>query len=535
MADATPSLNEISNFDKDANLVAGSPAVVLDISSGLKGVWDAAHSKAQYDWAKYENHQKQVADWAANHQLDWAGVMQEDIPLLQKQSTAYFQKMAQDPTKLAQIGNDPEFQQLLGNMQKSKSRNTYLKTQYEYADKTPSALTDGNKKKILDFRQGGLDAPIFQFDMPKTIDLGKRISFFTDPKNGFVETTPSSQGKYIIGDGKDAYYTGLIRDQQSGKKLDLEGIKQANRAFYQSNSKDDPKSPFGTKEAADEMFANADKENKDKYTEKYGKDAAREYYVDSVVGGINKGEFEAGKVTFTPDKAFEEANKEKLEKLKAAKEKSLAELNYSWEEGDKDKGVTAFVRLTAGKVQSALATPPTVGTTTNNLYYKLDYTPSELTAFAIPSKKSQKVSEGSEESTITTSQQDIPIEISFVKDKEGKATSKPYRVVFYKKDDQTGAVKIGGDGNPLIDNEKSYNVDQETFMKKMADEYVPKTEQLSAQKDALYKLKEHNSDLSNIDLDVLTTPLRKNTGAKSTTTYSRTPQGTSITTQGKVR
>jgi len=316
MADTTPSLAEIGSFDKDANLVAGRPAQVLDISSGLKGVWDAAHEKAQYDWMKYQNHQKQVGDWAAGHQLDYAGVRNVDIPLIQKMAGEYFQEIAKDPRKVTQIGNDPKWNEIQAQIGKSKGLNSYADTQMKFLEQNPHLLTDENKKRIAAFQNGSIDQKPsdLQIDMPKTMDLGKMTSFFTDPKHGFVVATKGSEVP-LFESGKP---TGLIKVTQDGKSLNLDGIKDATRALYKSNSIQDPKSPYGTKDIADDMFSRADDKIKKDYKERYGDNAAEEFFVNSVTSGISGKEFEGGKTTLEKDVDFERRAKftDDLSKMK---------------------------------------------------------------------------------------------------------------------------------------------------------------------------------------------------------------------------
>jgi hypothetical protein len=344
-----PSLEAINSFDKDANLVAGSPAVVLDISSGLKGVWDAAHEKAQYDWAKYENHQKQVADWAANHQLDWAGVMQEDVPLLQKQSTAYFQKMAQNPSKLAQIGNDPEFQQLLGNMQKSKARNSYLQTQYQFADKDPSVLTDENKKRIADFRQGGLDAPIFQFDMPKTVDLqGLSSKVLTTVEHGGIGKSKQypSQGERVMeGEGDKAIYTGLLRRKEGGIEFDKGQYMNIGNALYDSNQPAGGNQKYSIADASKYMFNKLPDEQKEVFKKENPTNPEKAFWLKSWQEAYRP---EGGKETIKDEQ--DPAYKRETELMLADKRQRqaiyLKNLEFGHSDKEKSEAAKGLVNIT---------------------------------------------------------------------------------------------------------------------------------------------------------------------------------------------
>lgn len=247
MADTTPSLQEISSFSKDPDLVKGSPAVVLDISSGLKAVTEAAHERAQYDWLKYQNHLKQVNDFAQNHQLNFEGVMQEDIPEIEKESQKYYAKIAANPRLITQINQDGDWNRIQGMIAKSKGDNSLLKLQETFRDKNPDLLNDTNNKIALDYRNTGLsrNAGQIQWALPVSIDTNKLA-------DGVLKDSGS-------------HFANVQTENESGQKVpgyffDVKGTKYDKNKFVNnwdgildSNQKIDP---YGhtARQAAENMF-----------------------------------------------------------------------------------------------------------------------------------------------------------------------------------------------------------------------------------------------------------------------------------------
>jgi len=291
MASSEPSLSEISNFDKDANLVKGSAAVPIDLSSGLKGVWDLAHEKAQYDWAKYQNHLKQVSDYAAGHQLDYAGVRSTDIPLISKMANEYYQDIARDPKKLSQIGNDPKWNEIQAKVGQSKQLNSYADKQREFLDKNPHLWTDENKRRYQSFMEGSIDQKPsdFQLDMPKTIDMqGLASKVLTTVERGGIGkakqydpmgervmeevTLPSGQ--------KESIYSGLIRSKKGGIEFGKDDYMNIGNALYSSGQPTGQGSKDSIPEAATYMYSQLKDEEKQSYIKKDPKNPQKAYFMD---------------------------------------------------------------------------------------------------------------------------------------------------------------------------------------------------------------------------------------------------------------
>ena len=536
-----PSLGEISSFNTDANLVKGSPAVVLDISSGLKGVWDAAHEKAQYDWAKYQNHLKQVSDYAAGHQLDYAGVRSTDIPLISKMANEYYQDIARDPKKLSQIGNDPKWNEIQAKVGQSKQLNSYADKQREFLDKNLHLWTDENKRRYKTFMEGSIDQKPsdFQLDMPKTMDVGKVITNFANPKNGFVKTTPASSEKFFFNKGaKNEKYSGLIEERQAGESLDIDAAMKSAGALYDANSKEDPKSPYGVKDIAQDMFErNTDSTEKESFKKMNPQDPAKAYWQKMIADGLPQGQFKAGAVKLVKDPTQELKDKETLQNLEARNKRSNAEFEHSLKEGDDKKAADALVRMAAGKVQEALANSVPYrggGTNGNTLYYKMDFTPEQLKGFGIPEKKTSisetgTVLSGDFKKDVDSENIQIPDEINYLKgDKE--AIKKPYRVIFYKKYDsdqvgqdgkqhKKGERVVNQEGSPVYDNEKSYDINQEEFLSQYSSDKYDKATAPKAWKYAVEKAA--GRDFSTLPLSDLMSNDKESGGRESHTTYSR--------------
>jgi hypothetical protein len=233
---AEPSISEIVGRP-DAELGTGQPAAALDISSGLNAVTQAARDHSQNLLERYSLFQKTLAEHAQNHQLDFAGVMNEDLPKLQEKANAYFAKVAQNPKMVTQIGQDPDWLDLQTSIQKSKQDNSYLSAQEEFRRAHPDLYNQTNDQLISQYRQSPLEArKAFNLDLPKSIDfanLGKTTlgagEAFDEP-TAYYQTDPTTGQKKLV----PGYFL-----ETKGKKYDLQQYKDKVDALYKSDYKAD--------------------------------------------------------------------------------------------------------------------------------------------------------------------------------------------------------------------------------------------------------------------------------------------------------
>lgn len=225
---AEPSISEIVGRP-DAELGTGQPAAPLDISSGLNAVTQAARDHSQNILERYSLFQKTLAQHAQNHQLDFAGVMNEDLPKLQEKANAYFAKVAQNPKMVTQIGQDPDWLDLQTSIQKSKQDNSYLSAQEEFRRAHPDLYNKTNDDIISGYRQSPLEArKAFNLDLPKTIDfanLGK-----TTLGEGQTVTSQNFHPTDENGNPIPGYYL-----ETKSKQYDLKQYKDKVDALYKSD------------------------------------------------------------------------------------------------------------------------------------------------------------------------------------------------------------------------------------------------------------------------------------------------------------
>jgi hypothetical protein len=196
---AEPSISEIVGRP-DAELGTGQPAAALDISSGLNAVTQAARDHSQNLLERYSLFQKTLGQFAQNHQLDFAGVMNEDIPKLKEKAQAYFAKVAQNPKMVTQIGQDPDWLDVQSSIQKSKQDNSYLSAQEEFRRAHPDLYNQTNDKITDQYRKSPLEArQAFNWDLPKTIDFDNLAkTALTSVGQNFDSSEPYSQPGYFM-------------------------------------------------------------------------------------------------------------------------------------------------------------------------------------------------------------------------------------------------------------------------------------------------------------------------------------------------
>jgi hypothetical protein len=199
-----PSISEIVGRP-DAELGKGQPAAVLDINSGLQGATLAARDYSQNLLNKYAMFQRTLGQFAQNHQLDFAGVLREDIPALKDKAVAYFGKVASNPKMINDIGQDADWIDLQSQIAKSKQDNGYLSAQEEFRRMHPDLYNQTNDDLIKTFRGTPLETrQTFTLDLPKTIDfdalaktaLGAGQAFDTQTK------APNAEGYFLETKGK---------------------------------------------------------------------------------------------------------------------------------------------------------------------------------------------------------------------------------------------------------------------------------------------------------------------------------------------
>ncbi len=208
-----PGLSEVLNMKVDPELGSGTPAVVIDHREAIRNLNQAAQTKAQYDWAKFQNFQKQLGDTLADvNKVQELDVMAEDRPALHEDRTKLFDLIYKNPGAFS--GKDPEkfaeiqsmYGQLLGKATESKSFNAYDKAMRGYIAQNPELSTDENKAVIDAERSKKLgERKPYNISMPPIFDANAYTKdLLTQATEGpLKESTPvdfDKTGKEIVGD-----------------------------------------------------------------------------------------------------------------------------------------------------------------------------------------------------------------------------------------------------------------------------------------------------------------------------------------------
>ena len=477
----TPTIGEITGGRVDPELAKGSPAVVLDISQGLKYANEAAHAKAQMDWEKYKLFQKNLTENIKNINLDYTGVRPGDSNALKDAATQFYAKLAENP---AVLGNPAKYQKQYGELQsllqglqtniaKSKQLETYAQAQELFREKHPNLINDKNNKILEEWRKTPLEqASTFQWDLPKTIDLGKLSE--TAVKQA---STPNAPIVRRISDPVTGAYTGTLERVEGGTTADPQKYFSIGKDILNSNLKIDeyvhtPRQAIEDNysllpESAKKYFENTAKENKTTPIEEYFKQSWESYFTP-------KGGKEIS--TQYKDEAFIEKGKLNHDLiLEAARAKDAKNLEYLKEsiklefkdKEDKEKA-DALIRFSSATLQDAIKNgKQEVGKETGTKYINLDLPPLILEKFATPGKTVTK--EGIGGSTTETEPYHLPDEVDYLPD------SKKFRIIHYERDNATGKIKMR-DGLPRIDNSLTKTIGQSGFLTTTASAIYDKKE-----------------------------------------------------------
>lgn len=484
---AEVSLSEINSFRPDSQEAKGEPAVLYDISAALKGANEAAHEKAQYDWLKYQNHLKQVSQYAQNHQLDFAGVMPEDVSELQKQANVYFEKIRKDPRLVTQMGEDPDWVKLQGSIAKSKQDNSLLTLQEDFRQKNPDLLNDKNNQIALAYRGAGLsrNANQLQWDLPKTIDFTKLATEAL--KNSGSNYSSSGQqflpkknekGEPIIDPktGKpEQYYTGKLI-QEEGTQYNPTKFGQQWNDLLNSNITSD-RYGHTLKQSAQDTFNNLAPQQKQYFSDKakannttpldqWWKDTGNAYFKDKDVN----------KTTLADDKLFDMGEKHKddleLEEAKARHQRNLEYLRLNFGEKKEKEAGEGLLKVTADIITGSKQ----VGDIGGNLPHVLDTKDNSIALQIAPQmrqvlgvtrdKKVNSLDSNGKVISSVDSKTLLPDVVSY------NPKTKQVDIIFYKKgpDNETEIEKTDPHklGEPVVDDKVSSSIGMRQFITKVA-------------------------------------------------------------------
>lgn len=241
MADVTPSLGELSNAAQSQQAI---PVIApKDSTEVIRTLNHAAQVRAQYDWAKLLNFQKQLGDTLADvNKVQELDVSPEDKPELLKDRAELLQTIAKNPEAFS--GRDPakyaEIQSLYGNLMgkatESKSFNAYDKGMRGYVAQNPELNTDENKAIIEGARKKPLgENRLYNLTLNPVFDANaftiKLMTQATEgPTNKSYPVDFDKQGQEIIG---DKYIRQIAETRVSFPKF----IKDWNTALYMQDDK----------------------------------------------------------------------------------------------------------------------------------------------------------------------------------------------------------------------------------------------------------------------------------------------------------
>jgi len=476
----TPTIGEITGGRVDPELAKGQPAVVLDISQGLKYANDAAHAKAQMDWEKYKLFQKNLTENIKNINLDYTGVRPGDSNELRDAAAQFYAKLAENP---AVLGNPAKYAKQYGELQntlqglqtkiaKSKQLEAYATAQEMFREKHPNLINDKNNKILDEWRKTPLDqASTFQWDLPKTIDYGKLAESAKK-----IIGVPTKVSIERVNDPITGQYTGSLQRIEGGVDYPLEKYQDLGKKYYYSNLRTDE---YGhtPKQAVDDTYSllpeSAKKFFKNK-ADKNGTTPEEEHFMDSWMAEYSpKGGKEVS--SLFKDEAFIEGGKLNhdfiLEKARAKDARALEYLKESVKLEFKDKEdkekADALIRFASATLQDAIKNgKKEQGVETGTKYINLNLPPLILEKFATPGKTVTK--EGLGGTTTETEPNHFPDEVDYLPE------SKKFRIIHYERD-VTGKVKMR-DGVPRIDNNLTKTIGQSGFLTSAASAIYDKKE-----------------------------------------------------------
>jgi hypothetical protein len=157
MADATPSLGELTHIPADPNLGGGTSVPIIDNSHVVDQLNQNARFHAENTWRKYQtflqNKTDLFKDVANIQQYD---TLAEDKPALQKQAGDILGDILKDPTIATGGKGYGELQAKIakfrGDSMLSKQNNIDTSADKSFLERNPDLQTDENMKAVGDYR-----------------------------------------------------------------------------------------------------------------------------------------------------------------------------------------------------------------------------------------------------------------------------------------------------------------------------------------------------------------------------------------------
>lgn len=319
-----PSLSEITSIAADPERGSGTPAVVIDTSSVVKSVQEAARLKQENDWKKYTTFQSNLKDLYKNAQdIEAMDMAPQDREALQKQIGGIFQQIGEDPQGF--FGGGPKMtkiQQQLGGLlsqaTQSKQDQMYDTAHREFLTRNPGWATPDNMKKVDSY----LNQP-----------LGKRKPFLLQPTPVLDFDAMSSSINGVI--GKNVSGTGFTGVDKGGNQVpgDQYIVKTkgkqypTDRYMALAEASWDTAGQYGIKnrDAAEGLFKELPAETQKAYG------SAKQWYMTQMVARHKENETESSELT--PNRFAEMSERNKfllgMEAYKQGYRKDLAEYKHS--------------------------------------------------------------------------------------------------------------------------------------------------------------------------------------------------------------
>ncbi len=351
MADE-PTLSEISNMPSSADLgTAGMTAYVPTMRDVNARVFEAAKTKAAYEWDKYQSFLQQYNERVKSGQ---AALNQDLAPndrvQLQNQMADVFNEIAKDPkNNIAGKGVfdiDQKLNSLVSNAATSRQDNDFDKEHRKFLIQYNGFNTEPNKAKV----EGFLKQPLgtrqpYLFDQPDPLLDAEKLSqgIYNEKDVTHTYTDPT----FIGPDGKPGQ--GYIREE-SGTEFNPKAF--MNKWNLQLS--DNPDIAKGAKNNYDNLPP-AIKDYYDKnggvkaYFQKLGEDHLKAIIPDGSYTPTAQGNYRFGKTSkISPDSNYlgkeklgETIRHNKAEEAKQAQDLAFKKFAFSVREGDKKDKKTA--------------------------------------------------------------------------------------------------------------------------------------------------------------------------------------------------
>lgn len=473
-----PTIGEITGGNIDAGINTGEPAVNIDLSPGIKAANDAAQFKANNDWRKYTTHLDQVNKFAQNHQLDFTGVMAEDVADIDKLANVFWDKVQKNPRLLEGINIDADWRKAQSAIAKSKADHGVLVLQEDYRQKNPDLLNERNNQIALNYRQAGLNnrnASMLNWALPKTLNIDELTNAATKQIEQPVQPVTRR-----LNDPSTGAYTGSLERVEGLTKVDKNAYDSLGKAAYNSLQKID-KYGHTVKEAAKDMYSMLDPETKrdvDTLAKKNGRSPEEEYFAQSWSARYKA---EGGKPISTrfEDKAFDVNQKLNsdliLEAARAKDARALEAMKESIKfnfEGKKDEQkADALVRFGSATLQDAIKNGRTITVSQggkDTQVKELNLPPQILEKFGPTGKIVTKDVFGKDSET--TIGANTPPDVIQYDPAEHK-----YKIVHYAKD-KNGKIETDKHGAKKIDSKLTKDISEDAFMVTVASSIYDKND-----------------------------------------------------------